>query len=74
MQIRISLRKGEMDALLERLRQAYARGELRLFKRIRALLSILEGKSMSEVTAAVKVSNQTIYNYISAFVLKRLDS
>ena len=74
MQIRISLRKGEMEALLEQLRRAYERGELRLIKRIHALLSIIEGKTVSEVAAAFKLSSQTIYNYISTFVLRRLAS
>lgn len=74
MQIRISLRKGELDALLERLRQAYARGELRLIRRIHALLSIIDGKSVSEVAELLKLSLQTVYNYLSAFLLRRLDS
>ena len=74
MHIRLSLRKGELEALLERLRQAYARGELRLIKRIHALLSIIEGKPVSEVANLLKLSSQGIYNYITAFVLKRLDS
>lgn len=74
MNIRLSLRKGEWEALLERLQQAYARGELRLIKRIHTLLYLLEGKSVSEVVDLLKLSVQTIYNYISAFVLNRLDS
>jgi len=74
MHIRLSLRKGEWEALLKRLQQAYARGELRLIKRIHALLYIIEGKSVSEVADILKLSLQTIYNYISAFVLERLDS
>ena len=74
MQIRISLRKGELEALYERLRQAYARGELRLIKRIHALLSIIDGKTVSEVAELLNLSLQTVYNYISALLLKRLDS
>jgi len=74
MQIRISLRKGELEAIYERLRQAYARGELRLIKRIHALLSIIEGKTVSEVAELLNLSLQTVYNYISALLLKRLDS
>jgi len=74
MHIRLSLRKGELAALLDRLHQAYRRGELRLIKRIHALLSIIDGKTVAEVAAQLKLSSQTIYNYISAFVLKRLES
>ena len=34
MRIRVSLRKGEWEALLKRLHQAYAKGEVRLLRRI----------------------------------------
>lgn len=74
MHIRLSLRKGELEVLLKRLQQAYARGELRLIKRIHALLFIIEGKTVAEVAEMLKLSLQTIYNYITAFVLERLDS
>src|SRR5512137_2311774 len=74
MHIRISLRKGELEALLTRLHQAYARGELRLIKRINALLYLLDGKTVAEVAAWLKLSDQAIYNYLSAFLLNRLDS
>lgn len=74
MHIRLSLRKGELEALLKRLQQAYARGELRLIKRIHALLFIIDGKTVSEVAEMLKLSLQTIYNYLTAFVLERLDS
>lgn len=74
MNIRLSLRKGEWEALVKRLQQAYGRGELRLIKRIHALLYLIEGKSVSEVVDILQLSVQTIYNYISAFVLNRLDS
>lgn len=74
MQIRLSLRKGEMEVLLKRLQQAYAQGELRLIRRIHAILYILEGKSVSEVADILKLSLQTIYNYLTAFILQRLES
>jgi transposase len=74
MHIRLSLRKGELEGLLKRLQQAYARGELRLIKRIHALLYIVEGKTVAEVADILKLSLQTIYNYITAFLLERLDS
>ena len=74
MYIRLSLRKGELEALLKRLQQAYAQGELRLIKRIHALLYILEGKSVFEVAELLRLSSQTIYNYITAFILQRLES
>ena len=57
MQIRLSLRKGEREALLKRLQQAYARGELRLIKRIHALLYIIDGKTVAEVAEILKPPN-----------------
>ncbi len=74
MHIRIGLRKGELEDLLERLQQAYARGEVRLIKRIQVLLYIFEGKSVAEIVEILKLSKQTVYNYIAAFILKRLES
>jgi transposase len=74
MRIRISLRKGEWEALLKRLHQAYAKGEVRLLKRIHALLYLFEGKSVAEVAELLTLSEQAIYNYMKAFILKRLDS
>ena len=74
MRIRISLRKGEREALLKRLHQAYAKGEVRLTRRIHALLYFFEGKSVTEIVELLGLSGQTIYNYLKAFILNRLDS
>jgi transposase len=63
-----------MNALFERLRQAYAIGQLRLIKRIHALLYIIEGKSVAEVAEILSLSEQSIRNYVKAFILKGLDS
>lgn len=61
MDIRITLRKDEREDFLIRFQQAYARGELRLIKRMHALLSIIEGKPIAEVAEQLKLSLQTIY-------------
>ena len=53
MQIRLSLRKGELEVLYERLRQAYAQGQLRLIKRIHALLST-PGSTIAEISKVVQ--------------------
>jgi transposase len=74
MNIRITLRKDEWEDFLNRLQQAYVRGELRLIKRMHALLSLIEGKTIAEVAELLKLSLQTVYNYITAFILKRLES
>lgn len=74
MRIRVSLRKGEWEALLDRLHQAYGKGEVRLLRRIHALMSLFEGKTVAEIAELLKLSEQTIYNYVKAFILNRLDS
>ena len=74
MNIRLSLRKGELEAILQRLQEAYAKGEVRLIKRIHALLYIVEGQTVGEVVDILKLSKQTVYNYLKAFILDRLGS
>jgi transposase len=74
MWIRISLKSSDREKLVERLRQAYASGQLRLVKRIHALLYILDGKTVDEVTAILDLSEQSVYTYVEAFILQGLDS
>jgi transposase len=74
MRIRVSLRKGEKEALFERLHRAYAKGEVRLIRRIHVLLYFFEGKPVAEIAEWFKLSEQTVYNYVKAFILNRLDS
>ena len=51
MDIRIRLSQGLRQAVVEQLQGAYARGQVRLVRRIHALMSIIEGKSVDEVAA-----------------------
>jgi len=74
MRIRIRLKSGDWEKLIEHLRQAYAKGQLRLVKRIHALLSVLDGKSPDEVATILDLSEQSVYNYVTAFILKGFDS
>ncbi len=74
MRLRISLRKGEWKELLRRLKGAYNAGNLRLVRRIDALLHILDGKEFAEVAEILGLNEQTIRNYVNSFILKRLDS
>lgn len=48
MRIRIRLTNGLRQALVEQLQRAYASGQLRLVKRIHALLYIAAGFSISQ--------------------------
>jgi transposase len=74
MRIRLSLKPGDWNKLVDCVRQAYTNGQLRLVKRIHALLYILDDKAVDEVVAILDLSEQTVYNYISAFILKGFDS
>ena len=74
MRIRLSLGKDKRNALLERLHQAYVVGQLRLIKRIHALLYVAEGKSVPEVAEILNLSEQSVRNYVRVFILKGLES
>ncbi len=72
--IRLKLSHHMLTSLYERLQKAYAMGQLRLIKRIHALLYIVDGKDVAEVAHILKLSLQTVYNYVNSFILKQLDS
>jgi transposase len=70
MRIRISLKPKDHEKLVAYLRQAYANGQLRLVKRIHALLYILDGKAVDGVAVILDLSEQSVYTYVKAFILK----
>ena len=74
MRIRLNLGKDMLNALFERLHRAYAIGQLRLIKRIHALLYVIEGKPVAEVAEILDLSEQSVRNYVRAFILKGVDS
>jgi len=74
MRIRLNLEKNTRTGLLERLHQAYTIGQLRLVKRIHALLYIIKGETVAKVAEMMNLSEQSIRNYVKALILKGLDS
>jgi len=72
--VKIHFSNKMLLALYERLHRAYAKGQLRLIKRIQALLYLHDGKTVVEVVKILRLSKQAVYNYIKAFLLKGLDS
>lgn len=74
MHIRIRLTDSLRQAVVARLQYAYEHGQLRLVKRIHALLSIVEGKPVVEVTALFHLGEQTVRDYLCAFICKGVDS
>lgn len=65
---RITFQKETVKELQQKLHQAYAEGNVRLVRRIAALLAIGRGEGLNEVEAQWGISHQTIYNWLTAFV------
>lgn len=74
MQIRIRIHNSLRKAVLERLKQAYRTGSLRLVKRIHALLYLADGKTVAEVAQILHLGEQTVRDYFHAFIRKGLES
>lgn len=74
MYIRIRLSSQLRQTLIERLATAYTRGQLRLYRRIQALLYIVDGKTPAEVAELLPLTEQTVRNYVHSFILQAADS
>lgn len=74
MNIRIRLRRDLRQAVVERLQQAYHSGQVRLVRRIHALLFIIEGKPVDEVAAMLDLGEQTVRDYVNAFLWRGVAS
>ena len=74
MHIRLSLNNSTRQAVLQRLHQAYLGGDIRLIRRIHALLYLADGQVVSEVAILLNLSEQTVRHYFHAFILKGLHS
>jgi transposase len=74
MQLRIRLTNGSRKSLVDQLQQAYTGGHLRLVKRIHALLWFVDGKSVAEASGLLHLGEQTVRDYIGAFILKGVSS
>lgn len=72
--IRIQVSNQILSGLYERLQKAYVMGQLRLVKRIHALLYVIENRPVAEIANMLNLSLQTIYNYVKAFILHQFDS
>lgn len=74
MQIRIRLSNPLRQEVIERLQQAYRRGQTRVVRRIHALLAVTEGKAIDEVAALFELGEQTVRDYVNAFLCKGVAS
>jgi transposase len=74
MNIRISLSRYIRQAVVERLQQAYRSGQVRLVRRIHALMFVIEGKSVDEVAAMLDLGTQTVRDYVNTFLYRGMVS
>jgi transposase len=68
--IQICLSNRVRRQLCSRLQHAYGRGELRLVKRIHALLYIATGTTVPEGASILGLGEQTVRDYLRSFVLR----
>ena len=59
MDIRIYLRRELRQAVIVRLQQAYRSGQVRLVRRIHALVAVIEGQAVDEVATMLDLGAQT---------------
>ena len=74
MYLRIRLSSQLRQTLIARLATAYTSGQLRLYRRIQALLYVVDGQSVSEVAELLDLAEQTVRNYVHSFILQAADS
>lgn len=74
MNIRIRLCGDLRQAVTVRLQQAYQKGQLRLVRRIHALLFVFDGKAVDEVATMLDLGAQTVRDYVHAFLWRGVAS
>ncbi len=74
MHYRIRLTHEMRQAVIEHLERAYQAAHLRLIKRIHAVLYVVDNKSVAEVSALLHLGEQTVRDYVHAFLLKGVES
>jgi transposase len=70
MNISIRFTRPTIKRLIQHLHQAYAAGDLRLVRRILALLGLARGETVTEVAETHSVCRQTVGNWLKAFILQ----
>ena len=72
--VRMTLVGETRKALLQRLHQAYAGQATRLVRRVHALLAVADGKTLEEVTETLGIGEQTMRDWVHAFLLRGVES
>jgi len=68
MNISIRFTRPTVKLLVQRLKQAYDRGDLRLVRRVSALLGLAKGETVIQVAETLSTSRQAIYDWLKAFM------
>ena len=72
--LKVRLSSQLRQTLIERLATAYTSGQLRLYRRIQALLYAVNGKDDSEVAELLQLAERTVRNYVHAFLSHAAES
>ena len=67
MYFKIRYSREKVKELISLLQRAYKRGDIRVVKRISAMLRIHEGQSVKAIAEILAVTVQTVYNWIKTF-------
>jgi len=71
---RIALSRETVKRLRDELEKAYERGDLRVVRRLSVLVMIGERISLATILSIWSVSQQTVYNWLRDFAVRRWDS
>lgn len=75
MNMRITISHETVNAMSQRLKVAYTRGDTRLVRRISALLEVLSGgQSVAAVSAKWAISPACLYDWVRELLLRGVDS
>lgn len=68
--VRVRFTSSTLAQLRTFLRQAYGRGDLRVVRRVTALVMLAQGQSVATIAADLVVSVETVYAWFRAFLVK----
>ena len=74
MRLRLTLHHKTRQALMRQWQDALALGDRRLVKRVEAILAVAAGESVDQVSVSLALCEQSVRNYVQAFVLNGRES
>ena len=74
MHLRLTLHHQTRQALMRQWQDALALGDRRLVKRVEAILAVAAGESLEQVSISLGLCEQSVRNYVKAFLLNGRDS